>query len=82
MGDAVHMHWPIDLNDWKFLKLRVGARWDRLTKIQLDAIAGHRALLGEELCATYGIAPAQAERQILGFEAENDRSPTRFPGIR
>ena len=76
------MYWPVKIDEWKFLKLRVGARWDRLTKIQLDAIGGHRALLGEELCATYGIAPAQAERQICGFEAENDRSPTRIPGDR
>jgi hypothetical protein len=78
-SDAAGMHWPVAIYEWKYLKLKVGARWDRLTKIQLDAIAGNRALLGEQICATYGIAPAQAERQICGFEAENDRSPVRFP---
>ncbi len=76
------MNWPVSTNEWKYLQLKVGARWTMLSQVQLDTIAGQRALLGEQLCASYGIAPAQAERQICGFESENDKSVMRFPGAR
>jgi hypothetical protein len=55
--------------EWKAFRDEVRARWQRLTDSQLDAIAGMRLRLAEHICATYGITPDEAEREICHFEA-------------
>lgn len=55
---------------WKQVRPLAGARWTRLTEKQLQGIAGRRARLAEQICLSYGVAPAQAERQIRRFEAD------------
>jgi hypothetical protein len=44
----------------------------KLTAAQLDAIAGVRARLGEQICSSYGVTAEEAERQICYFEARNE----------
>jgi len=65
------MDWNAALAEWKPFKLEVGARWGRLTVPQLDAIAGVRIRLAEQIRASYGVTPEEAERQICRFEASN-----------
>jgi hypothetical protein len=55
---------------WNQIGGLAGARWTRLTEKQLQGIAGRRARLAEQICLSYGVAPAQAERQIRRFEAD------------
>jgi hypothetical protein len=59
------------VTEWKAFRNEVRARWQRLTDSQLDAIAGVRHRLAEQLRATYGVTPDEAERQIGHFEARH-----------
>jgi hypothetical protein len=57
--------------EWKVFRNEVRARWRQLTDSQLDAIAGMRLRLAEQICATYGVPSDEAEREIRHFEAHN-----------
>ena len=65
------MDWSAALAEWKPFRNEVRAQWGRLTDSQLDAIAGVRTRLAEQIRASYGVTPDEAERQICNFEARN-----------
>lgn len=65
------MDWITALTEWKGFRNEVRARWLQLTESQLDAIAGMRPLLAEQIRASYGVSAEEAERQICNFEARD-----------
>lgn len=62
------MDWDRISANWGHWKCRIQERWGRLTDAELLAIAGRRELLTERICDSYGLAPAEAERQLLNWE--------------
>jgi uncharacterized protein YjbJ (UPF0337 family) len=65
------MDWNAVIVEWKVFRGEVRAHWGRLTDPQLNAIAGLRARLAEQIRDTYGLSDAEAEHQIRRFEARN-----------
>jgi hypothetical protein len=65
------MDWIAAVTEWKAFRNEVGARWQQLTDSQLDAIAGMRIRLAEQIRASYDVTADEAERQICNFEARN-----------
>ena len=65
------MDWKSVAEEWKAFRNEVRSQWRLLTEAQLEAIAGRRAHLAEQIRISYGFAPDEAERQILNFEARN-----------
>jgi hypothetical protein len=65
------MDWKSVAEEWKTFRNQVRSQWMLLTEAQLEAIAGRRAQLAEHIRISYGLAPDEAERQILNFEARN-----------
>lgn len=66
------MDWTAAAAEWKHFRSEVRTHWDKLTDSQLDAIAGMRTRLYEQIRASYGLTRDQAERQICDFEARNE----------
>ena len=66
------MDWIAASTEWKFFRNEVRAQWAKLSEAQLDAIGGNRTRLIEELRASYGLTPEQAERQLAYFERSNE----------
>jgi uncharacterized protein YjbJ (UPF0337 family) len=62
------MDWDRIAANWGHWKGRIKERWGRLTDAELIAIAGNRDRLTERLSERYGLAAAEAERQILNWE--------------
>jgi uncharacterized protein YjbJ (UPF0337 family) len=65
------MNWTMAENNWQQFKGRVRARWIKFDDDQLMTIAGKRAELLKCIQNTYGIARADAEREVRAFEARN-----------
>jgi hypothetical protein len=65
------MDWKSVADEWKPFCNEVRSVWVRLTEAQLEAIAGQRSRLAEQIRISYGITAAEAERQILDFEARS-----------
>lgn len=65
------MDWTSVAEEWKAFRSEVRSQWRLLTETQLEAIAGRRAYLAEQICIAYRLGPDEAERQILNFEARN-----------
>jgi len=65
------MDWKSGAEEWKAFRNEVRLQWALLTDAQLEAIAGQRAHLAEQIRISYGFAADEAERQILNFEARN-----------
>lgn len=65
------MDWKSVAEEWNAFRNQVRAQWRLLTEAQLEAIAGRRAHLAEQISITYGFGPDEAERQILNFEARS-----------
>jgi len=70
-GYATGMDWNSAFFEWKPFRNEVRAQWAQLTCAQLDVVAGVRARLAEQIRASYGVTPDEAERQICSFEARN-----------
>jgi hypothetical protein len=68
---APPMDWIAAAVEWRGFRGEVRAHWTRLTPAQLDTIAGKRGSLSEQICASYHVTHAEAERQIASFEARN-----------
>jgi len=74
-ADLVHvfsMDWIAASVEWRHFKYEVRVQWQKLTAAQLEAIAGVRSRLGEQIRAAYGVTIEEAERQICYFEARNE----------
>jgi hypothetical protein len=65
------MDWINAATEWRGFRGEVGGHWTKLTYAQLDTIAGKRVRLTEEICASYEVTHAEAERQVASFEACN-----------
>ncbi len=65
------MDWIAAASEWRGFRAEVRAHWTRLTRAQLDSIAGRRICLTEHICTSYNLTPAEAERQVASFEASN-----------
>jgi uncharacterized protein YjbJ (UPF0337 family) len=65
------MDWNSVLEEWKPFRNEVRGQWGKLTNTQLDAIAGLRTRLAEQIRVSYDVTPDEAERQIRSFEARN-----------
>jgi hypothetical protein len=66
------MDWIAAAREWRYFRNEVRGHWRRLTNEQLQLIAGRRAALEEQLRESYGLTSAEAERQIIDFEARNE----------
>jgi hypothetical protein len=66
------MDWIDAATQWRGFRGEVGAHWTKLTYAQLDTIAGERGRLTAQICASYEVTHAEAERQVVGFELCND----------
>jgi uncharacterized protein YjbJ (UPF0337 family) len=62
------MDWDRISGNWAHWRDRVRERWGRLTNDELDAVAGRRDQLVRRIQNAYGIAPAEAERQLRNWE--------------
>ncbi len=65
------MDWKSVAEEWMAFRHQVRSQWRLLTEAQLEAIAGRRAQLAEQIRISYGFAADEAERQIRNFEARN-----------
>jgi hypothetical protein len=65
------MDWKSAAEEWKAFRNQVRSQWMLLTEVQLEAIAGRRTQLAEQIRISYGFADDEAERQIVNFEARN-----------
>ena len=65
------MDWESVADEWKPFRNEVRSQWVLLTEAQLDAIAGRRSHLAEQIRISYGMTADEAERQILNFEARS-----------
>ena len=68
---APRMDWIAAATEWRGFRGDVRAQWTRLTPAQLDAIAGKRGSLSEQIRTSYDVTHVEAERQIASFEARN-----------
>lgn len=63
---------------WKQLKGEVKVRWGKLTDDDLQIIAGKRDQLIGKIQERYGVAKAEAEKQLAEFE-ETQSEPQDAP---
>ncbi|APZ51585.1 CsbD family protein [Salipiger abyssi] len=64
------MNWDIIQGKWKQLKGAVQENWGELTEDDLDKAAGSREQLVGLIQERYGLAKADAERQVDEFFAD------------
>lgn len=67
----LQMDWINAAIEWRGFRGEVRAHWTKLTYAQLDTIAGKRVRLTEQICASYNVTHAEAERQVASFELCN-----------
>lgn len=58
------MNWDAIKADWKDLKGRARVQWAKLTDSDLARIRGNREQLEAAVQKRYGVAKAEAERQV------------------
>ena len=63
------MQWERIERNWSEYKLNARTRWRRLTREQLDRIAGNREKLVGEICEAYGMSEAEAQLQLAAWHA-------------
>ena len=61
------MNWDRIRGQWGNFKGRAREKWERLSNDDLEVIKGKRNLLVEKLREVYGLAKAEAERQVSEF---------------
>jgi uncharacterized protein YjbJ (UPF0337 family) len=61
------MNWEQIQGNWKQFEGKVKEKWGKLTDNDLTTIAGQRDQLVGKLQAHYGIAKAEAEKQLDEF---------------
>lgn len=62
------MAWDRVRGNWKQIKGEVKEQWGKLTDDELDQIEGKRDKLIGRIQERYGIAKAEAERQVSSWE--------------
>lgn len=64
------MNWNAIEGNWNQVKDKVRQHWDALSSDELDMVSGKRDRLVSKIRECYGIAPDEAERQVLAWEAQ------------
>lgn len=67
------MAWDRVEGNWKQLKGKVLEQWGKLTDDDMDVIAGKREQLEGKIQERYGIAKAEAEKEVSSWETRIDR---------
>ena len=62
------MNWDRIEGNWKQLKGKTLEQWGKLTKDDLDVVAGRRDNLVGKIQERYGVAKDEAEKQIASWE--------------
>jgi len=58
------MSWDLIQENWKQLRGRVLAQWDKLTEDDLDQIGGEGDKLSDYVRTRYGIPKSEADKQV------------------
>ena len=61
------MNWQHVERNWSEYKLNARTRWSRLSREDLDAIAGNRERLLRKICEAYGMSAEEAELQLAAW---------------
>jgi uncharacterized protein YjbJ (UPF0337 family) len=77
------MNWDQIEGNWKQVKGKVKEKWGKLTDDELDVLSGRRDQLVGKLQERYGLAKAEAERQVEEFrttyETDYEKSKGKTP---
>ena len=65
------MNWDIASGNWKQYKGKIKEQWGKLTDDDLDVVQGRREQLLGRIQERYGIARAEAERQLKAWETRH-----------
>lgn len=68
------MHWDRIAANWPLANGRIRQRWGKLTDEDLTDVAGKRDVLTGKIRQRYGVAQAEAERQVGIWEAQVSRA--------
>ncbi len=68
------MNWERIEGNWKQLQGKVQEQWGKLTKDDLDVVAGRREQLCGKIQERYGIAKDEAEKQVKHWETSAAKS--------
>ena len=72
------MQWDHIKRNWGEYKLNARTRWSRLTRGDLDRIAGNREQLVGKICEAYGMSEEEAQQQLAAWhEALREVNPFR-----
>ena len=72
------MNWERVERNWSEYKLNAKTRWSRLSRDELDRIAGNREKLVGKICEAYGMSEAEAQLQLVAWHAAlRDVNPCR-----
>ena len=63
------MNWEHVERNWSEYKLNARMRWSRLSRDELDRIAGDREKLVGKICEAYGMSAEQAQLQLAAWRA-------------
>ena len=63
------MNWERIERDWSEYKLNAKTRWSRLSRDELDRIAGDRDKFVGKICEAYGMSAEEAQLQLAAWRA-------------
>jgi uncharacterized protein YjbJ (UPF0337 family) len=63
------MKWERIERNWSEYKLNARTRWRRLSRDELDRIAGNRERLVGKICEAYGMSEEEAQQQLTAWHA-------------
>jgi uncharacterized protein YjbJ (UPF0337 family) len=63
------MQWEHIERNWGEYKLNARTRWSRLSRLELDRIAGNREKLAARIAEVYGMSAEEAQQQIAAWHA-------------
>ena len=63
------MKWERIERNWSEYKFNARTRWSRLTREQLDRIAGNREQLVGKICEAYGMSQDEAQLELVAWHA-------------
>ena len=64
------INWDQMKGNWTQFKGHLRQQWGKLTDDEIDQIEGQREILIGKLQERYGIARAEAEKQVKSFESQ------------
>jgi uncharacterized protein YjbJ (UPF0337 family) len=68
------MEWALIQADWQHYSGLAHLRWGRISRADLDLIAGRRELLAAHIQQTYGISTNAAQMQLESWQGQQ-RAP-------